>query len=135
MDAMKKTLACLSITSILLGILVCAGGVWGIAFTYANVTQEHITTPGDASIPQTAVRGPLTLKSQVNVIRDHTLDSTEHRTYAQMSRDEDRSIWITATSLMTALNLAIIAFAFSALSILLGIFMITTGLAFRALQK
>ena len=133
-------------------------GMWGIYFTYQNVVREQITTPDDASIPNTLVRGPLTLKSQADIIRKHVLETTEGKTFSQMPQkiqkqdadgdlvfDENgkpvmitndaRAIWITATSLMTALNLAIIAYAFSALVIFIGLISIWIGIIFRALKK
>jgi len=115
----------------IMGVGMIIGGLWGAIFTYSNVVRENINTPDDATIPNALVSGPLTLKSQADVIRHHTLETTENRTYAEMSRDEDRSIWIIATTLMTALNLAILAYAISALSISLGIFLILSGLVFR----
>lgn len=112
------------------------GGTWAALFTYQNVSQENIVTPEDASIPKTPVRGPLTLKSQADVIRKHVLDTTEGKTYAQMSRqDENRNLWITATTLTTALHLGIITYLFSGLIILFGLISIWTGVVFSALSK
>lgn len=132
---MNKFISFTSIVSMVLGLAMLTGGVWGIAFTYKSVARENITTSSDASISEIAVRGPFTLKAQSDVIRHHTLDSTEGKTYSEMSRDEDRSIWITATTLMNALNLGILAYAFFALSIALGLFLILSGLVFRRLNK
>lgn len=132
---MNKFISFTSIISMVLGLAMLTGGVWGIAFTYKSVVRENITTSSDASISEIPVRGPFTLKAQSDVIRHHTLDSTEGKTYSEMSRDEDRSIWITATTLMNALNLGILAYAFFALSIALGLFLILSGLVFRRLNK
>lgn len=138
-------------------VLVCSG-VLGLVFTYANVARENITTPEDASIPGILVRGPLTLKAQADIIRAHTLRMTEGKTFAEMPRqiqklDSDgkpvldeagkpvltantgRDIWITATTLITALNLGIIAYAFSAIVLLLGLFFIWTGIIFYILGR
>ena len=133
------------------------GGVWGIAFTDTSVARENITTPDDASIPNTPVRGPFTLKAQADIIRKHTLDITKGKTYAEMPRqipeldqegnpilDKDdkpimtanaaRDTWIVATALITALNLGIFAYAFSATLLLLGLFFIWTGLIFKKMN-
>ena len=155
---MKKILSVSSFLSIIAGFVLAGSGVWGIAFTYTNVARENITTPDDASIPSVPVRGPFTLKAQVDIIREHTLKMTGGKTFAEMSRQipkldvegkpilgEDgkpmmiantaRDIWITATTLITALNLGIFAYAFFAIMLLLGLFFIWTGVIFYALGR
>ncbi len=133
---MKKLLITSSILAITAGIILVVGGAWALVFTYQNVAQENIVTPEDASIPNTPVRGPLTLHSQANIIREHLLKKTEGKTYAEMSReDEKRPQWITATTLITALHLGIITYLFSGLIILFGLISIWTGIVFGALSK
>lgn len=155
---MKKILGLSSFLAITAGIIMIGSGVWGIIFTYQNVVREQITTPADASIPDTLVRGPLTLKSQADIIRKHVLETTGDKTFSQMPQkiqkqdakgnlvidekgapvmvsNDARTIWITATTLMTALNLAIIAYAFSGLVIFIGLISIWIGIVFRALKK
>lgn len=155
---MKKLLIFSSILAILVGIIMVIGGSWAVMFTYENVAREKITTPQDASIPNTAVRDPLTLKAQADVIRKHTLKATNDKTYAEMPQqvakvdasgsavlDKDgkpvmvpnaaRNIWVTATTLTTALNLGIITYLFSGLVILFGLVSIWTGIVFAALSK
>src|SRR3990167_310466 len=155
---MKKMLLVSSFVAIIVGLALVGGGVWGIAFTYTNVARENITTPDDASIPDVPVRGPFTLKAQADIIRTHTLRMTEGKTFAEMSRQipkldvdgkpilgEDgkpvmtantaRDIWITATTLITALNLGIFAYAFASLTLLIGLFSISTGIIFYALHR
>ena len=46
-----------------------------------------------------------------------------------------RDIWVTATTLTTALNLAIISYALSGLVLVLGIAFIFIGLAFYTINK
>lgn len=147
---MKNILKVSSVFAIIAGVLLVVGGLWAICFTYQNVAQEKIITPDDASIPSTPVRGPLTLKSQSDIIREHTLKSTNGLTYAEMPRqietigDEGQSvmipntardIWITSTTLRTALNLGIVTYVFSAFMILFGLISIWTGYVFRKLTK
>ena len=133
---MRKLLKISSIVAILAGVILVIGGVWGIRFTYKNIVQEKIVTPADASIPEEPVRGPFTLKSQADIVREHTLKLTGGKTYAEMSRDDtNRNIWITATTLITALNLGILSYAFSGLFVLLGCISIWTGIVFRALSR
>ena len=114
-----------------------SGGLWGLIFTQETILRENIVTPEDASIPGERVNGPQTLISQAEVIRMHTLKATGGKTYAEMPRqvekiDENgnpvlgadgkpvmipntsRDIWITATTLTTALNLGVITYMFGA---------------------
>ena len=155
---MKKILLGSSFLAIIVGIVLVSGGIWGLAFTYKNVARENITTPDDASIPGVPVRGPFTLKAQADVIRVHTLRMTGDKTVSEMPRqipklDENskpilgedgkpvmtantaRDIWITATTLITALHLGIFAYAFAGLSILFGFFSVLTGIVFYALSR
>ncbi len=140
------------------GVILVAGGIWGIVFTYQNVAQEKIITSVDASIPGVPVLGPLTLKSQADIIRTHTLHTTGDQVYAEMPRqipkvdaagkqilgadgkpvmvaNTARDLWITATTLTTALNLGIVTYAFSGLVLLFGLISIWTGITFYALSR
>ncbi len=155
---MKKMLGLSSFLAITAGIVMILGGMWGIVFTYKNVAREQIVTPYDASIPNTPVRGPLTLKSQADIIRHHVLETTDGKTYSQMPQkvqkldangnpvlddkgapvmvsNDARNIWITATTLTTALNFGIITYVFSGLIVFIGLISIWTGITFRALRK
>lgn len=155
---MKKLLNVSSVLAIVVGIVMVCAGIWGISFTYKNVVRENIKTGADASIPNALVRGPMTLKSQADVIRMHTLKSTGGKTYAEMPRQvakldytgkevlDDkgevvmvantlRDMWITATTLTTALNLGILTYVFSGLIILFGFISLWTGIVFSNLSK
>jgi len=155
---MKKILLISSFLAVIVGIIFVGGGAWGIMYTYSNVARENITTPDDATIASTPVRGPFTLKAQADIIRFHVLSMTEGKTYAEMPRQipkldsggkpilgEDgkpvmvantaRDTWITATTLITALNLGIFAYAFSAAVLLLGLFIVLTGVIFYVLGR
>lgn len=155
---MKKLLKISSILATVAGLILVAGGVWGMCFTYQNIKAEKIITPEDASIPGQQVLGPLTLKSQADIIRHHTLNMTGGKTYAEMPRmiekldasgepvldaegkpvmlpNDARNIWITATALTTALHLGILTYGFSAIVILLGLISLWNGLIFCKLAK
>lgn len=133
---MKKHISIWSSVVLVVGVLMIIGGFSGVCFTYKSVARENIVTPADATIPETPVRGPLTLKAQADIIRHHTLESTEGKTFAEMSRDNPaRNTWVTATTLMTALNLGILGYAFSGLLILIGGVFLYTGILFRALNR
>ncbi len=155
---MKKLLIISSVLAVCVGVILVAGGAWGAMFTYENVAREKIATPEDASIPNTPVRDPMTLKAQADIIREHTLKATNGKTYAEMPQqvakldasgsavldntgkavmipNAVRNIWVTATTLTTALNLGIIAYLVSGLAILFGLSSIWIGVVFGALSK
>lgn len=155
---MKNLLKVSAVFAILAGLVMVIGGAWGISFTHENIAQEKIVTPEDAEIPGVPVSGPMTLKAQGDIIREHTLKSTGGKTFAEMPRTIDkmdaagkvvlgadgkavqvpntsRDIWVTATTLTTALNLGIFAYVFSGLFILLGLISLWTGVVLNALSK
>ncbi|MEZ4211109.1 MAG: hypothetical protein R3B39_02375 [Candidatus Paceibacterota bacterium] len=147
---MKKLLGISSFLAIFAGVLLILAGIWGISFTYNTIARENITTPSDASIPDTPVRGPLTLQSQADIIRHHVLETTDGKTYSEMPSkvekiqpdgtfamvpNDARTIWITATTLITALHLGIITYVFSGLVIFIGFISVWTGITFYALKK
>ena len=128
---MKKFRKFSSIVVIILGVLLIVAGAWGLYFTHKSVVQEKIVTPADAIIANKPVLGPFTLKAQADVIRKHTLETTENKTFAEIPRDNpNRDIWITATTLITALNLAVLAYAFASLTLVVGIAFICIGYLF-----
>ncbi|HEY4505817.1 MAG TPA: hypothetical protein VJG67_03960 [Candidatus Paceibacterota bacterium] len=154
---MKKLLIASSILAVLAGIVLVAGGIWGIYFTYKNVSEEKIVTPKDSAISEKPVRGPLTLKAQADIIREHTLRITDGKTFSEMPRqipklDDNgksildaegnpvmvantaRDIWITATTLITALHLGILTYVFSGMVLMFGFISIWTGVVFYALS-
>lgn len=154
----QKILTISSFFATTTGIVLIIGGLWGIYFTYKNIAQEKIVTPGDASISSQPVRGPLTLKAQADVIRKHTLKITGGKTYSQMPQEiakisEDgqpvldadgnqimvansaRNIWMNATTLTTALNLGILTYVFSGIVLLFGFISIWTGIVFWTLRN
>src|SRR3989338_11646803 len=155
---MKKLLTASSILAVLAGIVLVAGGIWGIYFTYKNVSEEKIVTQKDSAVPERPVRGPLTIKAQADIIREHTLRITDGKTFSKMPRqipklDDNgksildaegnpvmvaniaRDIWITATTLITALHLGILTYIFFGMILLFGLISIWTGVVFYALSR
>ncbi|MDP3999056.1 MAG: hypothetical protein Q8P76_00475 [bacterium] len=155
---MKKLLIVSSVLAILAGVILVTGGIWGIYFTYKNVSEEKIVTPKDSAIPEQPVRGPLTLKAQADIIREHTLKMTGGKTFSEMPRqilklDDNgnsvldtegnpvmvantaRDIWITATTLRTALHVGILTYVFSGMILLFGLISMWTGVVFYALSR
>lgn len=140
------------------GAILVILGVGGLFFTYNSVAREKIVTPIDAAIPQKPVRGPFTLKTQADIIRVHVLGMAGDKTYAEMPREiqkispdgkpalnpdgsaimmpnTTRDKWVTATTLITALHLALLAYAFFAVSLLLGLTSLGIGIVFWMLRR
>ena len=140
------------------GIVLTVSGLWGIFFTYQKVSQEKIITPEDAALSQVPVRGPFSLMAQAEIIREHALSTTDGKTYAEMARsvakiDADgnvmigddgtpimtpntaRDIWITATTLTTALYLAMFAYALFGFMLISGLILVIIGVACHLSMK
>lgn len=147
-----------AVTALTIGIGSIAAGVAGAVYTYGQAATESIVTPDDAAIPGAEVRGPLTMKAQADVIREHTLERTDGLYFAEMPRTVEqvdeagnvvlnesgepvmvpntaRDIWLTATTLTTALNLGIIAYAMAAFAVVVGLALVISGAVFLSLRR
>jgi hypothetical protein len=154
-----------SLTLLIVGILALTvgfgsviGGIAGIVYTWGQAVDQNVVTPSDARIPDTPVRGPLTMKAQIDIINQHQLDRTGGLYFAEMPRqiqatddagnpmfDEAgdpvmvpntlRDTWTTATTLTTALSLGIIAYALGAFAVVTGLTLAACGFVFLYLRK
>ena len=105
----------------------------------AELLQERITTPEDASIPNARVDDDVTAISQAEVIQQHALESTKGKTYAEMERtDPARQTAFNASALRTALyssalawNVANLVMGLGALVFVLGLVLLGVGLVIR----
>ncbi len=94
----------------------------------AELVAEGITTTEDSAIPNAPVNSAATAKAQSDVIKKHTLENTEGKTYAQMDReDPNRDLYLKSVTLRTALNTAVMGFKVSQLVIGLGAMVIVVG--------
>lgn len=155
---MKRLLKLSGVVAILAGVILVCGSLWAVDFINENISREKIVTPEDANIPNVPLSGPLTLKAQADIIWKHAYEGAGNKTYAEMPRmvpqldangkevkgkdgkpimipNQARNTWVTATALITALNLGILTYAFSGLVMLLGFISIWTGFVFWALSK
>jgi hypothetical protein len=146
------------IVALAVGFGSLAGGIFGAWYTWDQAVAQDVTTPDDAVIPETPVRGPFTMWAQADIITYHQLDSTGGLYYAQMSRtipqldengaavldengeevmvpNEARASWMNATTLTTTLGLGIVAYALSAFAIVVGLTLMMTGFVFLHIRK
>jgi hypothetical protein len=153
---------------ILFGVIVVALGIYGFTFTRDSIKEEGIVF-GPASDPAVAEHAekwagePVETGSQAlafaEIMREHTLASTDGLTYAEMGRyqsaenpddpagtndeaaaakDESgqpisngaRDIWVTETALSTALNVGYMAEMLSIFSVVVGIALLLAGIGF-----
>lgn len=135
-----------------------AGGLFGIWYTWEQAVTQNVTTPADARIPETPVRGPFTMWAQIEIINEHQLANTDGLYFAEMPRlvpqvDESgqaildeageqvmvpnpvRGTWFNATSLTTALSLGILAYGLSAMAIAVGLTLAATGWVFLYIRR
>jgi hypothetical protein len=147
-----------AILSLAVGLGSFAGGIFGAWYTWDQAVAQDVTTPDDAVIPETPVRGPFTMWAQSDIITHHQLDNTDGLYYAQMPREvpqvdengaavldengeqvmvpnEARASWINATALTTALGLGIVAYALAAFAVVTGLTLMFTGFAFLHIRK
>ena len=145
-----KLYAAIAIFAMVVGGASVLGGIFGAAYTWNQASIQNITTPDDAVIADTPVRGPFTMWSQADIINHHQLERTDGLYYAEMDRqvpavDEDgnvildesgepvmvpneaRASWLTATTLTNALNLGILAYVLSAFAMVVGLTLLLLG--------
>lgn len=134
------------------------GGTFGVWYTWNQAVVQDVTTPADAVIPSTDVRGPFTMWAQSDIITQHQLNRTEGLYYAQMpgqipQLDEAgqpvigddgepvmvanaaRASWINATALTTALSMGILSYALSAMAFMVGLTLVFAGFVFLHIRR
>jgi hypothetical protein len=144
---------------IALGIGATTIGALGVNEVRDNLAREQIVGTPDSTIPGQKVDTGAEAKAFADVMRKHTLESTEGQVYSQMGRylDENgkatndeaaaakdpktgqpvanqaRNIWVTETALTSALNMAFFAERVAFFSIAMGIALLLSGIGFVVL--
>lgn len=155
----KKSMILLlaGILALAVGFGSIAGGVFGAWYTWNQAVVQDVTTPSDAVIADTPVRGPFTMWAEADIITTHQLDRTEGLYYAQMPREvpqldengapvvengetvmvpnQARASWFDATTLTTALSLGIISYALSVFAMVVGLTLGFTGYVFLQIRR
>jgi hypothetical protein len=158
---------------IFFGIAVVVLGIWGFNFTRDHIAREGISF-GPIEDPAVAEHAPdwagepvdtgRKALAQAEIMREHTLSSTEGLTYAEMGRYQSaaspddpkgtndeaeaakddngqpvsngaRNIWVTETALATALDMGFMSEMLSIFSIVVGIALLLTGIGLVILAK
>jgi hypothetical protein len=132
----------------LAGLVTAGTGIYARTFVGQQLAAQNITTPDDASIPNTPVTNIPTALSMANIIQQHAAASSNGLSYAQMGRfavesgdpagtnnpdeamtdaagnpvpNQARNTQLTAAGLVTSLSLSAMAMGVSYGAILLGV--------------
>jgi hypothetical protein len=165
-DAMKalrlfpKMVMVVGITFALAGLVVAGAGIYIQSFVGQQLAAQQVTTPEDASIPNTPVTGMATALSMANIIQHHAAESGKGLTYAQMGKyavasgdpagtnkvdaalkdandkpvaNQARTTQLTAASLVTSLSLSAMAIGAAYGAIALGIGFTVLGIVIAGL--
>lgn len=126
-----------SIGSILLGVLLVIGGAATWLLVSGTLEDQRIVVPEDGGrYAGETVNGPLTAYAQAQVIEDHTLETTEGLTYAELERDDPRrDTAMNSSFLQASLFTSILAFGVSAMAIGMGVLFVLIGLGMRDVKK
>lgn len=142
------------------GLATSGTGIYIRNFVTQQLVSQNITTPDDASIPNTPVTGIATALSMADIIQEHAANSSNGLTYAQMGRfavesgdpagtsnrdealldaagnpvpNQARNTQLTAAGLVTALSLSAMAIGASYGAIALGVGFILLGVVITGL--
>lgn len=130
---MRKTA---SVASILLGILLIAGGAATWVLVSSTLSDQQITTSSDACLPDRTVAGPFTAYCQAEVIEKHTLESTDGLYYAELDpEDPRRQTALTSSFLQASLFTSILAFGVAAMAAGMGVLFVLIGLGIRDVEE
>jgi hypothetical protein len=163
-SALGRAKQAIPLLLVLLGVGLAAAGVYTAARgidakgqVETELRAQHITTPADASIPNSPVTDLATARSMADVIGKHAEETGQGRTYAEMGRfvaasggDTDeaseavkgadgkpvpnpiRNTLFQASALRTGLYSSVMAFEIANLVAGLGVLLIVLGLGFAA---
>jgi hypothetical protein len=122
-----------SIGSIVLGVLLVIGGIGTWVLVSSTLADQRIEVPEDGGrYAGSQVRGPLTAYAQAQVIEDHTLETTEGLTYAELDREDPRrDVAMNSSFLQASLFTSILAFGVAAMAMGMGVLFVLIGLGIR----
>lgn len=121
------------IASIVLGVLLIAGGITTWVIVSTTLGEEQITVSGDAScLAGNDVNGPFSAYCEAQIIEHHALDATGGKTYAQLDREDPlRATAMNASFLRASLFTSVVAFGVAGMAMLMGVVFILIGLGMR----
>jgi hypothetical protein len=121
-----------SIGSIVLGALLIVGSIGTWVMVSSTLSDQNITTPSDACLPEREVAGPFTAYCQARIIEKHALESTNGLTYAELDREDPlRNVAMNASFLQASLFTSVLAFGVAAMAAGMGVIFVLIGLGMR----
>jgi len=150
----------IGVVFVIAGIVAAGAGIYIRTFVGQQLADQNITTPGDASIPNTQVNSIPTALSMADIIQQHAANSSGGLSYAEMGRfavpDGDpagtsnadeallddagnpvpngaRNTQLTAAGLVTSLSLSAMAIGASYGAIALGLAFVVLGIVVTGL--
>lgn len=125
-----------SLLSIIFGAILIVGSIATWTMVSSMLSDQQITTPSDACLPEREVRGPFTAYCQAQIIQEHTLDSTDGMTYAQLDRDDPRrDLAMNSSFLQASLFTSVLAFGVAAMAGGMGVLFILIGFGMRDVRE
>ena len=125
-----------SIASIVLGVVLIAGGIGTWVMVSSTLSDQRIVTPDDACLPGRTVAGPFTAYCQAQILEEHTLDTTGGLTYAELDREDPRrDVAMNSSFLQASLFTSIVAFGVAAMAIGMGLLFVLIGLGIRDVKQ
>lgn len=148
LQSFPKAVMIIGIAFVVAGLVAAGAGLYIQSFVVDQLAEQNITTPEDASIPNTPVNSIATALSMADVIQHHAASSSGGLTYAQMGRfavpdgnpagtsnadealldtagnpvpNQARNTQLTAAGLVTSLSLSAMAIGLSYGAIALGV--------------
>jgi hypothetical protein len=155
-----KMVVVVGIAFALAGLVTAGAGVYIRMFVGEQLAAQQITTPEDASLPNTPVTNMATALSMANIIQHHAAESGKGLTYAQMGKyavdsgdpagtndkaaalkdangkpvaNAARTTQLTAASLVTSLSLSAMAIGASYGAMALGVGFVVLGIVVAGL--
>lgn len=121
------------ITSVVLGIVLIAGGIATWVVVSSTLADQNITVSEDAGcLAGDEVNGPLSAYCEAQIIEVHALEATDGLTYAELPRESElRPVAMNASFLRASLFTSVVAFGVAGMAILMGIVFVLIGLGMR----
>lgn len=121
------------IASIVIGILLVAGGIGTWIVVSATLSDQNITVAEDAScLAGDTVDGPFSAYCQAKVIEKHALDATGGKYYSELERDDPlRVVAANAAYLQASLFTSVVAFGIAGMAILIGVLFALIGFGMK----
>ena len=121
------------ILSIVVGIVLIAGGVATWVLVSNTLADQRITVSDDAPcLAGDDVDGPASAYCEAMIIDEHALEATDGLRYAELDREDPlRETAATASFLQASLFTSVVAFGVAAMAAIIGLLFILIGLGIR----